>query len=225
MKKIAKLIFKNIGFHVKKSFYSNSDLLKYKIIFIHVPKVAGNGLLKSLNINSSNHIHLALYEFEDVKKFKEYFKIGFVRNPWDRFVSSYYYLKKGGMNNEYDLSMQEKLKRFNEFEDFVFELLYDSKFRNEILKEIHFSTQYSWLMNLEGEIEMDYIGRFENLEEGFLLLKEKLGRNSAELKKYNSSKHKPYWEYYTKEMVEAVRNIYAKDIDTFNYSFPYEKIQ
>jgi len=39
------------------------------------------------------------------------------------------------------------------------------------LKETDFSSQYSWLMNSIGEIEMDYIGRFENLEDGFLILK------------------------------------------------------
>lgn len=79
-------------------------------------------------------------------------------------------------------------------------------------------------MNSIGEIEMDYIGRFENLEEGFLILKQKLHKEDAQLNKYNSSSHNPYWTYYNEEMVEIVRRIYSKDVITFNYDFPYEKL-
>lgn len=121
--------------------------------------------------------------------------------------------------------MKDKLNKFDTFESFVLELSNNVEFRKEILKEIHFSSQYSWLMNSIGEIEMDYIGRFENLEDGFLILKEKLHKENAQLKKHNASNHKPYWIYYNKEMVEIVREIYSKDIITFNYDFPYEKLK
>jgi len=86
-------------------------------------------------------------------------------------VSAFFYLKQGGRKVRCDLMMKDKLNKFDTFENFVLELNNNIEFRNEILKETDFSSQYSWLMNSIGEIEMDYIGRFENLEDGFLILK------------------------------------------------------
>lgn len=225
MKKIIKSFLRNRGIYIRKSNFIKNELINNKIIFIHVPKVAGNGLLKSLGFTYTTHVRLYMYELEDKEKFNDYFKIGFVRNPWDRLASAFFYLKHGGDNNNYDLGMKDKLNRFDTFENFVLELDSNEKFRNEILNEIHFSSQYSWLMNLSGEIDMDCIGRFESLEDGFLILKEKLHKEDAQLKKHNVSNHKPYWTYYNEETVEIVRKIYSKDIMTFNYDFPYEKIE
>jgi len=225
MKKLLKLFFKNIGLYVRKSGFHKNELIKNQVIFIHVPKVAGIGLLKSLGVNYANHTPLYMYELEDKEKFNKYFKIGFVRNPWERLVSAFFYLKQVPDKSSYGLMMKDKLNKVDTFENFVLELNNNLEFRNEILKEIHFLCQYSWLMNSAGEIEMDYIGKFEDLEDGFLILKEKLHKEDAQLKKYNGSNHKPYWIYYNEEMVEIVRRIYSKDIITFNYDFPYEKLK
>lgn len=205
---------------MEKSVYRNDEFFKHKIIFIHVPKVAGRAMLKSLNIEEVGHNHLFIYELEDRRKFQEFFKIGFVRNPWDRLVSAFFYLKSGGMKNKYDLYIQDKLSSFNSFTEFVYCLGSNKQFRKEMIKEIHFKPQYLWMMNSNGEIEMDYIGYFENLEEGFKILKEKLKKPNAELIKFNQSEHKPFWEYYDKKMVDIVREIYATDIELFKYEFP-----
>lgn len=224
MKKLVKSFLKNRGLYLKRSSFPKNKLTKSNIIFIHVPKVAGTGLKKSLGFNI-HHIHLYTYELEDKEKFDKCFKIGFVRNPWDRLVSAFFYLRQGGNKKRYDLMMRNKLDQFDTFENFVLKLNNSLEFRKEMLKETHFSSQYSWLMNSIGEIEMDYIGRFENLEEGFSVLKEKLHKEDAKLQKHNSSIHKPYWAYYNEEMVEIVRQIYLKDVVTFDYDFPYEKLK
>lgn len=223
IKNIIKSLSKSLGLYVRRSSFHENELNKNQVIFVHVPKVAGTALKKSLEFYI-DHIHLYTYELEDKEKFEKYFKIGFVRNPWDRLVSAFFYLKQGG-NQTDDLVLKDKLNKFNTFEKFVLELDQNIKFRRETLKIIVFSNQYSWLMNSIGEIEMDYIGRFEDLEEGFLILKEKLHRGNAQLERLNTSKHKPYWTYYKKETVEIVRRIYSKDIIAFNYDFPYEKLK
>lgn len=225
MEKLVKLFFKSIGLYVRKRSFPKNELTKNRIIFIHVPKVAGHGLLNSLGINYNPHMNLYKYELDDKEKFNKYFKIGFVRNPWDRLVSAFFYLKQGGNGKSYDLMMKGKLSKFETFESFVIELNNNVRFRKEILKELHSSSQYSWLMNSIGEIEMDYIGKFESLENGFSILKEKLHKESAMLKEHNKSCHKQYWTYYSEETVEMVRRIYSKDVVTFNYDFPFEKLK
>lgn len=224
MKKLVKLFLENMGLRVMRTRFDKDDLTKNKVIFIHVPKVAGTGLQKSLGF-SVGHTHLYIYELKNRKNFNEYFKIGFVRNPWDRLVSAFFYIKQGGNKSDYDLMLKDKLERVDTFEKFVLELDNNIEFRKEILNIIVFSSQYCWLMNLMGEVGVDYVGRFENLEEDFLILKEKLHRKDAKLKKHNTSNHKPYWTYYNEETVEIVRKIYSKDVIAFNYDFPYEKLQ
>lgn len=39
------------------------------------------------------------------------------------------------------------------------------------------------------------------------------------LHKESKSNHKPYQEYYNKNLIEIVKKIYQEDINRFNYSF------
>ncbi|MCM3443750.1 sulfotransferase family 2 domain-containing protein [Metabacillus halosaccharovorans] len=190
---------KIVNLDINKNSYRSDILLENKVIFIHIPKVAGNGLLKSLGIETPGHIHLYSYELRNPETFEEFFKIGFVRNPWDRIVSAFFYLKNGGSGNKYDLRMQEKLQKFDDFGSFILEVVENINFKNWLMKQYHFKPQFSWMMNSIGEIEMDYIGRFENLDEGFDILKNRLNKPESRLEKINSSKHKPFWEYYNEE--------------------------
>ncbi|MHA7138178.1 sulfotransferase family 2 domain-containing protein [Rossellomorea arthrocnemi] len=196
-----------------------------KIIFIHIPKVAGNGIIRSLfSQKATGHDFLLKYKKYDLNKYNTFYKFGFTRNPWDRLASAYFYLKEGGMGL-YDIEFAEEyLKEFNTFEDFVMHLR-DEKFKREILKWTHFIPQYKFLVDENDNIGVDYLGKLETIENDFDKLKVKLCKPEAILEKHNKSSHKPYWEYYNEEMVEIVKKIYIKDIDMFNYTFPYEKIK
>ena len=79
-------------------------------------------------------------------------------------------------------------------------------------------------MNTSGEVELDFLGKFENLETDFNLLKMKFNKKNVELKSKNKSNHKPYWFYYNKKTAKIVEKIYKKDIQIFQYKFPYDKI-
>ncbi|WP_417698442.1 sulfotransferase family 2 domain-containing protein, partial [Psychromonas sp.] len=69
---------------------------KYKCIFIHIPKTAGTSILMTLIGKDSLKDHSNYYDFKRINsvKFKKYYKFCFVRNPYDRAVSLYEYLKK-----------------------------------------------------------------------------------------------------------------------------------
>lgn len=72
---------------------------KYKCIFIHVPKVAGSSIERVIYQTDKwlvGHVKASDYMKFDKDKFDSYFSFGFVRNPYDRVVSAYHYLKKGG---------------------------------------------------------------------------------------------------------------------------------
>ena len=71
----------------------------------------------------------------------------------------------------------------------------------------------------EGEKLVDYILRFEHLEDMWNRMFEELDYEPPKLPKKNVSKHKHYSEYYDDETREFVGHLFKKDIEAFGYEF------
>jgi len=66
---------------------------------------------------------------------------------------------------------------------------------------------------------IDFIGRFENLQQDYDVVCDKIGMPSKKLQVFNSTPHKHYTEYYNDETVGIVAELYSKDIEYFGYKF------
>jgi chondroitin 4-sulfotransferase 11 len=217
---------------IRKSIEPFNDVEnKYNIIFIHIPKTGGKALYYSLfKSEMQAHQSIIAYFLYDKRKFNKYFKFAVVRNPWDRFSSAYYYLKSEKKYLAHTLNDQEFSKKylssFNTIEEFILEIYNNENFRNLILSWTHFKPQYQYI-EINGVNQLDYVGKFEDLENEFIKIKDKLGiknKNTLIEKNKNEDKNKNYWEYYNKKTAKIIENIYKKDINDFGYSFPYEKL-
>src|SRR5258708_2253062 len=71
-----------------------------RCIFIHIPKPGGSSMAAALFGEASRHVPYFEYEQANPRKFRQFFKFAFVRNPWDRLVSTYWFLRKGGVNEQ-----------------------------------------------------------------------------------------------------------------------------
>ena len=75
---------------------------KHKFVFLQTTKTGSSSIYVTLKekyktVNPENHLNaVQAKRFFDEKKYNwdEYFKFAFVRNPWDRYVSAYYYRKQ-----------------------------------------------------------------------------------------------------------------------------------
>lgn len=194
---------------------------KNKCIFIHIPKTAGTSLLQSLGkkrAGGRDHISWLVYRKSDAQKFKRYFKFAFVRDPLDRTYSAYKYLLRGG-NQSGDLMVAERIKQYPSFEAFVLEGLEKGHFRSHVM----FRPQADFVVNGNDEIVVDFIGKFENIEEDFNYVKSKLGLKS-DLAQANRStdSNNEYLESLekNKQVMSVITSIYAQDYLQFGYPLP-----
>ena len=189
---------------------------QHQALFIHVPKSAGRSIVRGLfDVKSVEHAPADWYQRLDREKFERYFKFTFVRNPWDRAVSAYSYLKNGGSAaSEDDLHWSRFVNQFDSFDDFVCQWMT----AENIMRNALFTPQTLFLQDEFGTLAMDFIGRFENLAEDFARVAERLNVN-ASLPHINQSRQTPYEDFYSDRSRQIIADLYAGDISAFNYSF------
>lgn len=182
-----------------------------KIIFIHINKTAGTSILDNLKINKKQHYDAKeIIEKIGYHKWIECYKFSFVRNPWDKVVSHYFYRVKTNQCN-----MQSKKISFKDWVNITYGsekdlFYYDNKKM--------FQSQSDWLKDSKGEISIDFIGKFENLNKDFKKIQDYIGIQGS-LPHKNIGIKKDYRKMYDSKSFEIINNWFAEDIDKFNYSF------
>ncbi len=186
---------------------------------MHIPKCAGTSICRSLFGNIGiNHLSIADYRvIFRREEFDSYFKFAFVRNPWDRLVDAYYFLKAGGLNERDKKWYEENLSAYKNFDSFVKVWVTP----DNIKKYIHFRAQRDFIC-IKGDNTpvVDFIGYFENLDQDFTHVSNRIGI-SSELMHLNktASGEKDYKAYYDNEMIEIVSDAYRDDIRILGYNF------
>ena len=130
-----------------------------KIVFFHVPKTAGKSLATAIYDKDINH-----FSYNQVAKQKDldgFFTFSFVRNPWDRIVSTYEFLKGGGWGGLDQIWLDSRRPHLENFSVF---LRYVERKPHE---RVHFLPQTYWICDSENNIKVDFLGKFENLSEDY----------------------------------------------------------
>lgn len=188
---------------------------QYRCIFIHIPKAAGTSVAQSLFGVASRHVDYREYERANPRKFARYFKFTFVRNPWDRLLSAYSFLSRGGMNEVDRRWAEANRAKLQDFSGFVEALAADEGLRGWV----HLRPQHYFICDAETNIKMDFVGRVERMEQDFARVAERLGLN-ASLPRVNASNHPGRLQAYTARTRDLVGDLYREDIRLFGYRFP-----
>jgi len=192
-------------------------------IFVHIQKTGGNSVRTALGADIfDSRKHLTARELRQIDGqmgWDDAFKFSFVRNPWDRLVSWWSMIENGRrtITQPPNRFFAYVLERGATFQDFLLnctEEIVDPDGRKQI-----FRNQIEYLVDESGEIIVDYIGRFERLQEDFDEVNRRLCRPPIALPRTNASHHAAYTEYYTPATAELVARRYARDIAHFGYRF------
>jgi len=202
-----------------------------KIAFIHIPKTAGQSIEDLFEFELDNHhyfgnnnghdfSHCTIKNMQSKIDISNFFKFSFVRNPFDRLVSEFFYRYELKHNWVFE---RLKMKKYS-FEDFV-NCFYEYKLSFDINKssdESHFYSQFEFVC-IDNKISVDFLGRFENFKNDISTLKKKFNINKNIILK-NKTNHYHYSLYYNTTTKSMVEKIYEKDLSFFNYDFSKSKL-
>jgi len=180
-------------------------------IFIHINKTAGTSIGNAIGLPIKHH-QTAREVIARIGKDKwvKAYKFTLVRNPWDKVVSHYEYRRK---RNKTDLATQDI-----PFAEWVKKTYGPDKDPFYYNNPKAFQPQVEWLKDDEGKISIDFVGKFESINEDFEQIKNAIGLD-AELPHLNASKRAGYRTYYDDETREIVAQWFREDIEAFGYRF------
>jgi len=187
---------------------------KNKFAFIHIPRTAGTSINLVLKKYCGEFVkHQSIIDVKRKLKnnFDSYLKFCVVRNPWDRAVSTY----------EWGIQMVSPYKKRPFWENLGFKEWAIHEFGtngNHFAYKEQLQPQLDWITDNNGEVSVDFIGRFENLIEDWKLICEKCGFLDKLPHKHDTTRKK-YQGYYDDETKELISKYFQKDIEYFGYEY------
>lgn len=210
---------------------------KHKCIYVHIPKTGGSSINHLLLPIKHERKHLignyrsrfqpmewglqhlrASYILGELgyEIFNKFFKFSFVRNPWDKLVSQYFYTSAVV---RHELREWVGITIDSTFEEYITKLYNSNPL---VLTHPHWAHQHEFLYDLKGNQMVNFIGKFENFQEDYNQICDILKIERTELPQINKSsprKEKHYTEFYNDKTRKMVETIYKKDIEIFQYKF------
>ena len=214
--------------------FSNVLNDKVNFVFVHIPKCGGSTISRFLKLSTK----YVLYDANHNEKLKENYNIinfghaslkniddkdmnkiiTFVRNPYSRLLSLFHWYK---LDREYNF--KEFVKEIYQNKKFVKMINNDDRGASFKFAENSYAwkNQTHWIKNKN----IFFIGKLENLYDDIKLLCQKINIQYDEAnifhrkKSTNHNKIKDYKDFYDIETKLMVQEMYADDLQTFNYKF------
>ncbi|NKN34340.1 sulfotransferase family 2 domain-containing protein [Marichromatium bheemlicum] len=139
------------------------------------------------------------------------FKFAFVRNPWDLQVSSFHHIRR---------ERPHYLGGHQEFADFLRWKL-DPERPYQYHVDTSITRQSDYLVDLHGEVIVDFIGRYEQLHDDFDTVCTRIGITPPALPhaRKATDRKRDYRSYYDDDTAELVARHFARDIELLDYRF------
>ena len=202
---------------------------EHKCIFVHIPRCAGSSIEDVIwpgersekqlwmgfvsrfrnRYQTGGLQHLLAKQIRREvgrQRFESYFKFSVVRNPFDRLVSQFSYMRRRP-----DLRAFIGMDRAAPFDEYL-QLIGQNR-------HVQWEPQTSFLYDDEGALLVDFVARFEDIEQDMARVIERLGLDCDSLPNVNPIPRGPYQSYYTERSRRQVERMYREDLTQFQYAF------
>lgn len=179
-------------------------------IFIHINKAGGTSIERALGIPFLNHDTLQerIAHIGRARASRR-FKFAFVRHPLDRTISLFHYRTRKRETGHLPLP-----ERREAFQSWAWSMIVETGAAHKmVMPQLH------WLLDEEGCIGVDFIGRFERLEEDFEQVRRRIGKAKPlpRLKSRTARGARDIDWWYGTELRSKLTDIYAVDFEAFGY--------
>lgn len=194
-------------------------LKELKSVFVHVPRTGGTSVEQILRPHTTKNPifgHTTAVEFQMMfpEEWENYYSFGYVRNPWDRLASSFFYMQRS--HRESFFVKNFVLPYRLDLSSFIMNVVRDSP--SSIFMIEHLRPQFHYLCNTDRSLAVDFVGRFESINEDWKIIADKIGLEES-LPHTNHSNRKHYSKHYTSEAAEVIAQVYKDDIEIFDYRY------
>ncbi|MCG3169176.1 MAG: hypothetical protein CALGDGBN_00689 [Pseudomonadales bacterium] len=179
-------------------------------VFVHINKTGGTSIAKALRLPLEHRTAHEKLVYMGQERWNKKFSFCFVRNPWDKVVSHYHYRVSTNQSNMAVDAIS--------FGDWV-RRAYQNKEPKYFDVPRMFSPQIDWMSDQNGNNIISYAGRYENLQEDFDFVCNKIEIAPIKLPHLKASYRSNYQDYYDKQSKFIVASHFRKDIKAFGYYY------
>ena len=189
---------------------------EHQVIFLHVPKTGGTAIAELLRIRQfsdpssktrptpQHYTSAMLRERLGEDTWTHYYSFTFVRNPWARLLSTYYWRQQ--------LPKKRPMLPFGNFVEHAGTCVanrdyYDEDFGDHFIPQVEFA---------DG---VDEVFHFEAFADSIRTVAERLAMAPPVVPPKSPKPQDDYRTYYDDRIRARVAEIYADDIAEFDYSF------
>jgi chondroitin 4-sulfotransferase 11 len=192
-------------------YYGDGIRLRYfaDLHFVHINKTGGSSIEQALGLPFRHDTALEIRAKTSARRWAKRFSFTIVRNRWDKVASHFHYRVQTNQTGLRD----ERI----EFSEWVL-AAYGERVARYHDKPKMFMPQTEWISDERGEIMVDFVGRFESLQDDFDTICARIGRR-AQLPHMKRSNPADYRTLYTVEAAEVVARRFADDLENFGYTF------
>ena len=198
----------------------------------------GKYSIKAANLFGPKHIPPSLLKaMLPAHIWENSFKFVFVRNPYDWVTSQWFFNFQYNRKNPrlFYEPIRWLRRRYYPFRtingrrrgelcktgkftsediDFIFNYLAE-KYRS--LPYRKGNLQISYVLDADDKVIVDYIGRFENLQNDFNQIIDQIRLDGIALPKENVGRHRSFEDYFTEESAQRVYDLWRQDFEVLGY--------